>query len=186
MLFNINKDIMEKWRWTNPRIYILIEIIKKYENKLEKGSIVVFQIEGLMKDFGYTPARHIRHKSFTQQIRSDITLLDPYKEDGGRLIFEFVKTKDRLNQEVFFKYIRPEEEKTRTESSTEPEIRDKGKIGNQSFSAPKYKPFYGPIENDRGENVIKAKTAGGREIEVDLFSLPDRIKKQIKEEINNG
>ncbi len=183
MLFKINNDIMEKWRWTSPRLYILIDIIKKYEDKLEKGNIAVFKIKDLMKDFGYTDERYIRHKSFINQIKSDITLLDPYKEViEGRLVFEIVKTRNTLEEEVCFKYVKSEGKKV---SSLEAEICDKDKT-IQSFCSPKYRPFYGPIENDRNDRVVKGKTSTGTEIEIDLISLPENVRKQIKEEMNNG
>lgn len=182
MLFNINKDIMEKWRWTSPRMYILISIIKKYEDKLEKGKLIVFPILDLKKNFGYSSERNITHNSFIKQIKSDISLLDPYNSNGGRLVFGMVKTRDRKNltDEVYFKYIDSEEEKI--ESTLKAEVKEPNK-NLQPSSPGKYKPFYGPIENDRTK--LSAKTITGSEIEIDLNSLPEHVKKQFQDKLNN-
>lgn len=89
MLFDIPKNKIDEWKWNKPRMNVLIEFIKKYEPHLEEGKQIVFSLSELMKDCGYPPERYIRHNSFVNIIKSDFTLLEPFKLNGGRLIIGF-------------------------------------------------------------------------------------------------
>lgn len=125
MIFDIPQSKLDEWKFTCPRLRVLNEIVKKHEIALESGKNVIFPINELMKDFGYTPDRYIRHNSFTQQIKSDITMFDPFKLNGGRLAFGSYGHEGG-EKKVYFNYIRQQELKLTVEA----EIRD----GNKNFS----------------------------------------------------